>query len=71
MAITENTRLIREASAYVIALYHELTEENGFARTRHPEPGRRLHPRRSGAEAGGVGSGATSASSRSLAPIAS
>ncbi len=29
MAITENTRLIRQALAYVIELYHELTEENG------------------------------------------
>jgi hypothetical protein len=29
MAITENTRLIRQALAYVIELYHELTKENG------------------------------------------
>ena len=29
MAITENTLLIRQALAYVIELYHELTEENG------------------------------------------
>ncbi len=28
MAVTENT-LIRQALAYVIVLYHELTEENG------------------------------------------
>jgi len=28
MAITENTLLIRQALAYVIELYHELTEEN-------------------------------------------
>jgi hypothetical protein len=29
MAVTENTKLIRQALAYVIELYHELTEENG------------------------------------------
>jgi hypothetical protein len=29
MAITENTALIRQAMAYVIELYHELTVENG------------------------------------------
>lgn len=29
MAITEDTLLIRQAMAYVIKLYHELTEENG------------------------------------------
>jgi hypothetical protein len=29
MAITENTLLIREAMAYLIELYRELTEENG------------------------------------------
>jgi hypothetical protein len=29
MAITENTTLIRQALAYIIELYHELTEENG------------------------------------------
>jgi hypothetical protein len=29
MAITENTVLIRQAMAYVIELYHELTVENG------------------------------------------
>jgi hypothetical protein len=29
MAITENIMLIRQALAYVIELYHELTEENG------------------------------------------
>ena len=29
MAITENTVLIRQALAYVIEIYHELTGENG------------------------------------------
>jgi len=29
MAVTENTKLIRQALAYVIELYRELTEENG------------------------------------------
>jgi hypothetical protein len=29
MAITEDTALISQAMAYVIELYHELTEENG------------------------------------------
>ena len=29
MAITEDTLLIRQAMAYVIALYREMTEENG------------------------------------------
>jgi len=29
MAITGDTTLIRQALAYVIELYHELTEENG------------------------------------------
>jgi hypothetical protein len=29
MAVTEDTKLIRQALAYVIELYHELTEENG------------------------------------------
>ena len=29
MAITENAMVIRQALAYVIELYHELTEENG------------------------------------------
>jgi hypothetical protein len=29
MSITEDTRLIRQAMAYVIELYRELTEENG------------------------------------------
>jgi hypothetical protein len=31
MAITENTLLIRQALAYLIELYHELTEENGHS----------------------------------------
>ena len=47
----EDIGLRQAAQAYVIALYRELTEEKRRADARHAEPGRGLHPGRSGAAA--------------------